>query len=156
MAYLDVITLAEAKEYLRVDDTLTEDDNHIQRMIKGALDYIERWTNQLVFDRQKTYVMVDGCVTVYDYPVNSTVSTFALTETIKRGYRNYVADDADQTELKLNVGYQNVEDIPNDLIDVAFELIDLMYYSHESGKTVEKDLSELSKNILNKHKQFIL
>ena len=57
MAYLDVITLADAKSYLRVDDTLTDDDAQISRMIKSALSTIEKRTNVLVYARSKNYLM---------------------------------------------------------------------------------------------------
>ena len=35
MAYTDIITLADAKTYLRIDDTLTEDDAQITRGLFG-------------------------------------------------------------------------------------------------------------------------
>ena len=92
MAYLDVIPLADAKIYLRVDDTLTQDDNSITRMINGALGYIERVTNILVYDRTKTFLAVDGEVWVYDYPINAVITpTVAngLEVTLKNGYNIY-------------------------------------------------------------------
>ncbi len=54
MAYLDIITLADAKIYLRIDDTLTEDDAQITRMIKASLSQIERITNYIFFARSKS------------------------------------------------------------------------------------------------------
>jgi hypothetical protein len=152
MSYLSIISLEDAKLYLRVDDTLTEDDKHIQRMINMAFDYIERWTNLLVYSRQKSYVMIDGCAKVYDYPINSVVSTFVMTVEEYNGYTNYEADDADQTELKLNVGYQSASDVPRDLVEVAYELIDLYYYGNEKGV---RKLSDLSIAILDRHKRFL-
>ena len=44
-AYLDVITLERAKNYLRIDADLMEDDAEIESMINGALRYIEKRTN---------------------------------------------------------------------------------------------------------------
>ena len=76
MAYIDVITLPDAKVYLRVDDDLTEDDTQIIRMINGALSYIEQYTNIYFFARDKSYNVIDSCVKVYDYPINSEVSTY--------------------------------------------------------------------------------
>ena len=71
MAYLDIIPLSDAKVYLRIDDDLTEDDNQITRMINASLSYIERYTNVILYDRDKEYRLINGCVRVYDYPVNS-------------------------------------------------------------------------------------
>lgn len=158
MAYLDVISLPEAKVYLRVDDTLTADDNSITRMINGALGYIERYTNVLVFDRTITYLMIDGAVSIYDGPINSVVSpTVAngLDVERKNNYNNYCFE-SETIDLKLNVGHENTSDIPQDLIDVAYEIIDLMYYEHETGKDFKKDISSLSREILDSHKRFIL
>ena len=154
MACLDIISLPDAKVSLRVDDTLTEDDNSITRMISGAFDYIERWTNLMVYSRSKSYLIQSGCVVVYDYPINQLIEPTTAVREQKNTYSNYAISTTD-TELKLNVGYTKAVDVPNDLIEVAYELIDLMYYQHETGKTIDKDLSELSKNILNKHKRFI-
>ena len=154
MSCLSIISLEEAKVYLRIDDTLTEDDRQITRMINGAFDYIERWTNVLVYSRSKTYLVIDGCAVVYDAPINALVSPTNAVATVKHGFSNYTTDIT-ETELKVNVGYTTASNVPNDLVEVAYELIDLMYYQHETGKTIEKDLSELSINILNKHKRFL-
>ena len=51
MSYITVITLAEAKNYLRVDPTLTGDDSAITRMIESALKFIERYTNIICYQR---------------------------------------------------------------------------------------------------------
>ena len=69
MAYLDIIPLADAKIYLRIDDTLTEDDTQITRMINVALSYVERYTNHVLFAKEKTYRLINGCISVYDYPI---------------------------------------------------------------------------------------
>ncbi len=155
MSCLSIISLDEAKVYLRVDDTLTEDDNQITRMINGAFDYIERWTNLMVYARSKSYLVQSGCATIYDAPINVVVSPeTGVSVDVKETYSNYIISST-ETELKLNVGYTTASNVPNDLIEVAYEIIDLLYYQHESGKTIDKDLSELSKSILDKHKRFI-
>jgi hypothetical protein len=157
MSYLTVISLAEAKVYLRVDDTLTEDDNSITMMINAALGFVEKETGVLVYDRDKTYLMVDGERRVYDFPINSVVSPDAADMDIDQqiSYTTYCYG-TDTSNLVLNVGYATPSDIPQDLIAVAYEIIDLLYYSHETGKTIKKDLSQLSREMLTKHKRFIL
>ena len=155
MSYLNVIPLSEAKLYLRVDDTLTEDDTQITRMIQGALSFVEKWTNVLMFDRLKVYRLIDGCIRVYDYPINSvidpidaTVDKMTLYSTFNYGFVN--------SDLSLNVGFVDPSEIPQELIDVAFEIIDILYYEHETGKKVSQDLSSLSIDMLNQNKRFIL
>jgi len=157
MSYIDVIPLTEAKIYLRIDDTLTEDDAQITRMINGALSYIERWTNVMVFAREKTYKMVNGCVRVYDYPINSYTDPVEADLTIEeKTLYNNIGYGNTTSNLTLNVGHVSPEDVPDELKEVALEIIDLMYYEHETGKKLDKDLSSLSINILNQNKRFLL
>lgn len=269
MAYIDIISLAQAKLYLRVDDTLTEDDAQIISMISVALKYVEDYTNILVFDRDVTYRMIRGVIRVYDFPINSVISpltnvfatgaakctTVIATDTITINAILYTAVDGVPTDftefsvdngdtataislaravngdlragtlsnvsatsttdtvalttterglagnaitlaqtggtitltafsggvdgnldtdnieemtlyttycfginninLVLNVGYDTPADVPLDIIQVAYEIIDILYYGKETGRTLA-DLSELSKNILNQNKRFIL
>jgi hypothetical protein len=155
MSYLNVIPLSEAKLYLRVDDTLTEDDTQITRMIEGALSFIEKWTNLIMFDRLKTYRIIDGCVRVYDYPINAVIDPIEATSIRKTLYSNFTYGTTN-SDLSLNVGFTDPANIPPELLDVAFEVIDLMYYEHETGKSYRKDLSSLSIDMLNQNKRFIL
>jgi len=158
MAYIDVIPLATAKTHLRVDETLTADNDAITRMIKTALSYVERQTNILVYQRSQTYLMVDGCVYVYDYPIDSVdvPTDYDDDDTIEKTTYNIYNYGSETTDLTLTVGYLDPADVPPDLIDVALEIIDLLYYSHETGKTIAKDLSEMSREILFSNKRFIL
>ena len=153
MAYIDVITLADAKLYLRVDDTLTEDDAQITRMINAALSYVEKYTNVIVFARDKEYRLTDGCVRVYDYPINSEV-TADLTAVNKTLYTNYTFGTSNDL-IELNVGYVDETDIPQEVIEAAYEIIDIYYYGKESGKTMA-DLSPMSKQGLDQFKRFLM
>ncbi len=151
MSYLTVTSLDYAKNILRIDDTLTEDDARITNIINAAWSFIERWTNVLVYDRDKDYRVVNGCVRVYDYPINEDISAM---ETTKRTL--YTLFNVDDEELTLNVGYDDPLKVPADLKMVADEIIDLMYYEYETGKKLNKDLSSLSIDILNRNKRFFL
>lgn len=157
MAYLDVITLVEAKNYLRIDDTLTEDDAQITRMINASLSFIESWTRIYVYARAKTYIMVNGCVRVYDWPINSvTTPTEAdMDNEQKTLYKNFTYG-IETSNLVLSIGITDPADVPPELKEVGFEIIDLMYYEHESGKSYKKDLTSLSVDILNRYRRFIL
>ena len=156
MAYLDIITLADAKTYLRIDDTLTDDDAQITRMIKASLSQVERATNYILFARAKSYVVENLSVNVYDYPINSLTTPTTATGLEKAIYTTYTTIVATDLKVTLNVGYVNPLDVPSDLIEVAFEMIDLMYYSPETGKSIKSDLSELSKMVLSNYKRFFI
>lgn len=153
MAYIDIIPLADAKIYLRIDDDMTEDDNQIIRMINGSLSYIEKYTQHILFARDKEYRLIDGCVSVYDYPINSEV-TLDLEVENKTIYNNYILGYENDL-ITLNVGYEDIDDVPDELIEVAYEIIDIFYYGKETGKTIA-NISELSMMILNQNKRFIL
>jgi hypothetical protein len=156
MAYIDIITLAEAKTYLRIDDTLTEDDAQITRMIKASLSQIERTTNYILFARAKSYVVENCAVNVYDFPINSLTTPTTATSVEKSIYTTYTTVVATDLKVTLNVGYVDPLDVPSDLIEVAYEMIDLMYYSPETGKSIKSDLSELSKMVLSNYKRFFI
>jgi len=268
MAYLDVISLADAKLYLRVDDTLTEDDDQITLMIKTALRHIEKVTNVMVYDRDKTFRFIDGSVRVYDYPINSVIkpskmvyatgtaqcTSVIATDTITVNGLLYTAvsgDPADDTQfsigtdtacatslaravngdsragtlgdvsatstgdtvtftsdrdgydgnavtlsqtggtitlsgatfsggldgdldsyeestlyteycygssnsdLILNVGYTDPTDVPSDLKQVAYEIINLLYYEKQTGRGMDQ-LSTLAREVLETNKRFII
>ena len=151
MAFIDIITLADAKLYLRVDDTLTEDDTQITRMINAALSYVEKYTNHVLFAQDKEYRLINGCVRVYDHPINSEVTADLISEN-KTLHTNYELGTTNDL-IELNVGYALPVDVPKELIEVAYEIIDIYYYGKESGKTMA-NISPLGIDMLNQYKRF--
>lgn len=150
MSYLDVITLDDAKNHLRVDASFTEDDASISRMIISALQYIEKETSHIMFARDKTYYRSASmkAISVSDYPINNYPDDiitlhFSLMHQFK-------AD-----KITLNVGYINVEDIPMPLIEAAYEMIDNMYYQYEQDGN-KSDLSESTEQKIFKYKRGIV
>ena len=71
MSYLSVIPLANAKTYLRIDDTQNETDAEITGMINTACQYVEHVTNYLFFAREKVYYINSDCFKLFDFPINS-------------------------------------------------------------------------------------
>lgn len=156
MSYLDILSLEEVKNHLRVDDT--SDDNAIKRMISSAFRYIEKETNILVYQRNVTYLMENGQAYVYDYPITAVVSPADYDSDYTVRKQNYTIYNygSETTDLTLTVGYAQATDVPDELIDVALEIVDLLYYKHETGKTIDKDLSSYSKKVLHDNKRFII
>ena len=153
MSYLTVTTLTEAKNYLRIDDSLTEDDSLITTMINAAWQYIETYTNVLVYARDKKYKLIDGCERIYDFPINSITETV---ETEEKHLYSIISYGSSTVEINANVGYTLPTDVPSDLKKVALQIIDSFYYDKGDGKTIEQNLSALSINILNQNKRFLL
>ena len=127
MAFIDVVTLAEAKDYLRVDDGFTADDSLITLLINTAGDLIEKNTNHLLYARAKTYQFYDNIVRVYDYPINSVTSPADVESEV---YSLYTLYGYSSDELVLNVGY-DVADVPPMLKVKMFEVIDAMYNGND-------------------------
>ena len=148
MSYLTVITLARAKNYLRIDSTLTDDDAEITSMINASLRYIEKRTNHIMYVQEKTYI--GKCnVKVYDYPINSIttdpnpfVELFSL-------YTVYI----DVETVTLNVGY-GANLVPDELIQAALQMIKVWYY--ESEKQVNSTLiPESVKEVVEIYRRFL-
>lgn len=136
MAYTDIIPLNRAKNYLRIDSTLTDDDAEITSMINAALRYVERRTNHILFPRDNTYT--GPCqVKVYDYPINHTVLVSGAPEPFVVYYSTF-AVYPDSKTVTLNVGYADPSMVPDELIQAALQMIKVWYY--ESEKQVNSTL----------------
>ncbi len=149
MSYINIIPLQDARVYLRIDDTLTQDNEAITRMINASLAKIEQITNVHLIAKSKEYVFDDLKVTVYDFPINSVTSPTTATVVEKTQYSIYTAAAKTDLKLVLNVGYTVVSNVPKDLIEVAYEMIDIMYYNKENK------LSNLSQTTLDAYRRFI-
>ncbi len=170
MAYLDVLPLATMKTYLRIDDDQNETDAEITSMIKSALRHIERFTNVIVtLNATKEFSITKGEVRIYDHPINSVVKGIDdddadVTLTYKTNYyktkkhfsTNYYSIDIDAITLVLSVGYTDPDDVPSDLIDVAKEMVKIMFYELEDDKSFKEALSPMSKEILNANRRFTI
>ena len=125
MSYLTIITLARAKNYLRIDADLTEDDSEITSMINAALRFIEKRTNHIMYVQQRVYT--GSCqVKVYDYPINSIVTNPAPFKVDFSLFTIY----PDVKTVTLNVGYA-VNTVPDELIQAALQMLKVWYYESE-------------------------
>jgi len=148
MSYLTVITLERAKNYLRIDSDLTDDDAEITSMINAACGYVEKRTNHIFFEREKTYI--GACqVKVYDYPINSIttdpapfVAHFSMFDIFP-----------DVKTVDLNVGYA-ADTVPDELIQACLQMIKVWYY--ESEKQVNSTLiPESVKEVIDVFRRFL-
>ena len=148
MAYTDVISLSEAKDYLGVDDTSR--DAEITRIITSALKYIEKRTNIIMQPIDKDYYLVDSVVRVYDAPINTLDSSLTSTVSrIKRPlYSIYVDTDVNNDILTLNVGSDEVDE---DVLEAAYMLIE-HYFKEGERMTVPKTVEDL----INANRRFII
>lgn len=154
MAYIDVITLEDAKTYLGIDDTAR--DAEVTRMINSACSYMEKYTNLILVDKERTYYFDDSnCVRVYDFPINSVTSPADAVRTRRGTYSFYSTSTSTATELVLNVGYTTPSDVPSEIIEAGLQIIAVWFYSSE--KRNDTSIIPMNiKQILDQHKRFLL
>ena len=151
-SYLDVISLETAKLYLKIDEVQTETDNEITGMINSALSYIEKRTNHIFKTRDKLYYKDCALVQqvkVYDFPIDNTVTELDIK------YRPlYAIVPTIDNVVTLTVGYENVEDIPAELIDSALQLINFWFYNSET-KNAMNTIPDFVQNNIDINRRFI-
>lgn len=150
MTYNEILPLEEVKNYLRLDEEFTEDDTAIERMVRSALQFIEKRTNHIFEQKTGVEYFRNGSryLDIYDFPL-----TYAGDLT-KLSYANKVRFDVDSITID-TVGYQNREDVPDALIDAALQIIKCFYY--EAEKQVNTTLIPDSVNqILSQYRRFTI
>lgn len=148
MSYLNVISLERAKNYLRVDESLTEDDSEITSMINGACRYVENRTNHILFPRQKIYE--GSCqVKVYDFPINE-ITTNPAPWYVKRSLYTVFPD---VKTVELNVGYAT-GDVPDDIQEEILRIIKLWYFDSEKQINTSA-ITDATKEVLDLYKRFL-
>jgi len=125
--YIDVISLERAKLYLKIDDLQIATDDEITSMINSSLSFIEKITGHIFKTKTKTYYSSACCntVIVYDYPIID-----APTGTEVRQL-NSIVPTIDGS-VTLERGYETLDDIPNELIDAALQLLKVYFYESET------------------------
>ena len=129
MTYNEILPLAEVKNYLRIDDDFLEDDLAIERMVRSALQFIEKRTNHIFESKTDVEYLgsptqCNGFIDVYDFPFTYTGDVINLK------YANKVRFKADNVILN-TVGYQDREAIPDALIEAALQMIKVFYFEAE-------------------------
>lgn len=131
--YTDVISLEQAKLYLKIDDGQTVTDDEITGMINSALSFIEKRTNHIFKTREKVYFKDCALVQqvkVYDYPIDNI-------DELEIEYRPlYAIVPTVNNMVTLTTGYTSVEDIPQELIDSALQLINFWFYNSETKNSM--------------------
>lgn len=139
MTQLDVVTLQEAKDFLRVD--YQDDDAIITSNIKSAISYVEQRTNYRLFDRKED-VYGNGPFNLYQFPIAIDSVTDGSTDEVldassyKAQYRTlrlYLdVKSCNGVKVTLSVGYTNRDQIPADLIDAVKKMVVHLYQNRDN------------------------
>lgn len=127
--YENIISVAEAKHYLRLDSDFTEDDADIERMINSSLEYITKHTNYVFRVQNKTYYKdCEDNIYIYDYPVN----TNDFSPKIPLYYSGYIKfKNTDVVTASVGFTSKSDEGFPSALIDCALQMIEVWYFGAE-------------------------
>lgn len=118
MAALDVISIEQAKDWLEIDQSYTLADDKIEAAIKAAISWVERKTDYRLYVRDEVYYSNGFDVDVYSFPINSVIGAnrdgcVRASHSIYRGVGAITA----------NVGYNDPNSIPEDLLQACRKLI---------------------------------
>lgn len=152
-SYLDLISVAQAKVYLRIDDTLNEDDSDIEQMIKASFLFIERYTNHIFINRSFSQLVPP---IIYNYPITEIdgVADEDLSNYYQRNLDYYCGEQQKPVMTNYKAGYLNTEDVPADFIQCAKQLIKVFYY--ESEKQENSTLIPISvRQVLDQYRRFV-
>lgn len=125
----ELISLSDAKEYLRVTDTAQ--DNVITLIIKGAREAIEKATG-LCINYSKIKALLnnsDGMIELPMQPLNAMITTglsFVGYDFLQ------LVNISEQIEVEYNAGY-DISTIPVDLLLAIYDQIAFMYDNRGSG-----------------------
>lgn len=149
MTYNEILPLTTVKNYLRLDSSFTADDQDIERMVRSAFGIIEKQTGYVLQLRKNvTYKRAySGFIDIYDYPV---IYSGNLT---RLDYAGKVRFDADK--VTVNLGYDNINEIPSALIDCALQMIKVWYFEAEKQENTTL-IPENVKQILMTYKRAIV
>lgn len=161
-AYTDYLTLSEAKNYLRIDSGVSEDDGFITSMISAALRWCEDYTNHIIVERDKTYYGNNDpwfCATqvynVYDFPIVSVTEPSDPTLYTAKTFDTKTKYSTQAESIELNLGYDATTDVPDAFKQAALAILQVWYYNSE--KTVNSTLIPDSvKFVLNPFRRFPL
>jgi len=137
--YIDIVTLAQIKTYLRIDDTGTRLNDELTVMIDAACLLIEQSTNHILKPKTKTIQSINRCIYVYDTPITDIVEP-SDTDDFKESKRglysiftlNNPTNDEDYYTLEYDCGYDDTDDVPETIKQAIKEAVRVWFYAAES------------------------
>jgi hypothetical protein len=147
MDQLNVVSLSEAKLYLRLDEDYTIEDGLITSLIKSAVNQAEQFTLQVLWQRTLTAITpVSGLLKIYEYPIISIETvvdpdldalTFEIVET--EGFTEVISGTSGFNTVTFVAGYgwnyEGGSDVPDDIETAIKEMI-AYYYENRDNSVV--------------------
>lgn len=148
MTPLDLITLAQAKEYLKVD--FTDEDILITALIETAIEQVERATDQRLYQRSEVVNVNGDSSDIVLFPINS-ITSVKEGETVlvadvdyNTYYRTYARlftfNDCEDRVITLDVGYA-ADACPATLRMACFNLIEY-WFNNRGASDIPPNIDE--------------
>lgn len=157
--YIDLIPLATAKTYLRIDEDITEADDEIILMVNSACELIEKYTQVYLKPQDLDfYFNTRNCSRVYAYPINSIelpVDEDDVTVTVKQLYSIYEPNTTDLDYITLNVGYNDSDNVKSIFSQAVLETVKLWFYGSETETIMKGYIPSSVMAILSSERRFI-
>ena len=148
--YTDIISLETAKNYLKIDAGQTATDAEITQMINSSLSLIEKRTNHIFKTRDKVYYKDCALVQqvkVYDFPIDNSELDILYR-------KNYAIVPTVNDTVTLTIGYEDIGDIPDELIDCALAIINFWFYNSET-KGADNSIPDFVNVTLDLNRRFV-
>ena len=158
-SYIDVVPLATAKTYLRIDTGITESDSEITILINSACELIEQYTQIFLKPQPKTfYFNTNNEARVYAYPINSITAPANADDykvTVKQLYSVYEPNDADLKSITAYIGHTDTDNVKQIFVYAVLETVKLWYYGGESESVMKGYIPSSVMNVLSQERRFI-
>ena len=146
MDQLNVVSLAQAKLWLRLDEDYDYEDSLITALIKSAVNQVEQYTLQVLYQRTITEISdKSGSLKIYNYPVISvedvvdkdiTSVDFEIEES--QWYTNVITNQPGFNTVTYVAGYDwnydGGSDVPDDIETAIKEMITYLYENRDNPK----------------------
>ena len=131
MTALDVVTIQEAKDLLRV--TWDDDNNLINAIIKTAVSYIEQKTQYYLYKRD-VFEFLDNGEKIFRFPVALKDAPDGVElHQVGKLYSKISFPNNSSRSIELTIGYDDRSEIPAPLIEACKRLIVFMYDTKEAS-----------------------
>ena len=146
MDQLNVVSLAQAKLWLRLDEDYEYEDGLITALIKSAVNQVEQYTMQVLWQRTITEISdINGSLRLFNYPIisveevydkNFDVVDFEIVDT--QLYTDVICNRAGFNTVAYVAGYDwnydGGSDVPDDIETAIKEMITYLYENRDNPK----------------------
>jgi hypothetical protein len=136
MTALDVISLTDAKNWLNIDLSDTSQDVHITRLIKTAIAWVEKYTDYALYERDVVIPLLSCNYGIATYPISITgVVNGAVDQEYTTQQKSLevkvLCSTWNGSSVNVTIGYADVTDIPQPLIDGAYKWITYLFQNKD-------------------------